>query len=258
MACQHLGGRARSVIPSTLVQAALILLLVLPGTVYQIVRSRVRGPSPDDASATNRVLRALGASALLLILYVLTVGNDLIPLITDSTGAITRVVMIENAEKLARWALVLLVMVPATCSIAVYQVSAKFVPWLRRRHPWIPRLSYNPIPRAWDFAFQHRQHGYVRVLYDDGSYQGGYYGPASFASGYPEPREVFLETAWLLNTDGSFQEEVAGSAGVFIVCEQVRVVEFLAPVYTNTAKPQPEPTDLDVGSMSLGAGTSGS
>jgi hypothetical protein len=42
--------------------------------------------------------------------------------------------------------------------------------------------------------------------------------------------EVFLEQAFKMSHDGSFGEPVDNTAGVYVRCDDVRVIEFLAPV----------------------------
>jgi hypothetical protein len=63
----------------------------------------------------------------------------------------------------------------------------------------------------------------------DGTYLGGVYGRDSFTSSYPEPNAVFLQEAWPLKENGAFEHApVSGSRGVWIKCDDVRAVEFLA------------------------------
>ena len=47
-------------VPGSGFELVILLLFELPGTVYQFVRSRLRGPRPDDSSALNRVPRTRG------------------------------------------------------------------------------------------------------------------------------------------------------------------------------------------------------
>lgn len=60
--------------PATAVQLALLVLLVLPGTTYQFVRERRRGPVPGERDLGERVLRAIVASIALDALYVVAAG----------------------------------------------------------------------------------------------------------------------------------------------------------------------------------------
>lgn len=61
--------------PATVVQLALLVLLVLPGITYQFVRERRRGPVPGERDLGERVLRAIVASIALDALYVVVAGR---------------------------------------------------------------------------------------------------------------------------------------------------------------------------------------
>jgi hypothetical protein len=211
-------------VPGSGFQLVMLLLFVLPGSVYQFVRSRLRGPHPDDSSAANRVLRALAVSAALVTAYAAAAGPHLLELIADVQQATPEQAR-GQVRPLAVWALVLLFAVPAVLAGAVYLISRLPRPARLGR----ARLSYDPTPRAWDFAFNGVDPMYVRILTADGRYLGGWYGNDSFVSSYPEPREMFLETANLMEPDGSFGPEVKGSAGLYVRCDDVVLIEFVDP-----------------------------
>jgi hypothetical protein len=67
-------------VPSTIQQLAILLLFVVPGSVYQAVLDRFRGPLAAEQDASNRVLRAIAASAVFDSLYVIAIGPHLIGL----------------------------------------------------------------------------------------------------------------------------------------------------------------------------------
>jgi hypothetical protein len=215
-------------VPSTLGQVIIALLLVLPGTVYQVARARFRGPTPDDSSASNRILRALAFSAALDAIYILLFGQILVRIATDASGVITATALQDRIAPVGIWALALLVVIPTILAGAgaglVY-----LIPRIRRRWAWVPQLSYDPTPRAWDFAFRGIEPCYLRVQLTDGSWHGGWYGGESFASSYPEPRELFIEKAYKMKPDGEFDGELPGTRGIYVRCDEVRSLEFLAP-----------------------------
>jgi hypothetical protein len=88
---------------------------------------------------------------------------------------------------------------------------------------------YDPTPTAWDFAINRVGPAFVRVLLDDGRWVGGYAGPDSFYTGYPEAREIFVERGWQVNEQGEFAGEVENTAGRWIKCDDAVVVEFIKP-----------------------------
>ncbi|MDP9397508.1 MAG: DUF6338 family protein [Actinomycetota bacterium] len=164
------------------------------------------GPRPDDASATNRLLRALAVSAFLATVYAATAGPHLVTLLRDSRAQPTLYhQLLAHGREFALWALVLLFLIPAGLAALNF---------LRLRRGWTLRLTYDPTPRAWDYAFRDIDPTYVRVLTTEGVWLGGWYGPNSFASSYPEPREIYIETAHVMAEDGSFGAEQPGSGGL--------------------------------------------
>lgn len=207
-------------IPTNSLQVAVVLLLVLPGTVYQFVRSRLRGPAPDDASALNRILRALGTSALLASLYVIVAGPWLARLIA-ATGNQARIT--HDLRWLGLWAFVLLFVMPAILAVLDH---------FRRLHlrlDWL-RLSYDPtFPDPWDFAFDGLEECYVRILTDTGRWIGGYWGAGSWVSSYPEPHAIYISTAHNMMYDGKFGDAVPDSSGMYVRCEDIRLIEFISP-----------------------------
>ena len=124
---------------------------------------------------------------------------------------------------LALWALVLLFLIPATLAVVSYLAPKVPRP---ARLKWT-RLTYDPTPRAWDFAFNGTPPTYVRILTMDGRYIGGWFGANSFVSSYPEPREVFLEIAHHMYPDGRFGDEVSFSSGLYVRCDDVRLIELV-------------------------------
>lgn len=217
-------------IPNSVGQLAIALFLVTPGVVYQLTRSRLRGPTPDDASATNRILRALAFSAALNGIYAIVAGPNLYRMVSDSqTHLLSWSGALEHLRSIGWLALLLYLIVPAVIAAAGAAMT-KYFPRLRNSWPQLPRLSYDPTPRAWDWAFSRtKDTTYVRILTTDGRWIGGRFGEDSFVSSYPEPREMFVESAWRMDDDGNFVEAQPNSAGMYLRCDDIRSVEFISP-----------------------------
>lgn len=207
-------------LPDSGFQLVVLLILILPGVVYQFVRTRLRGPVPDDASALTRVLRAIGVSVFLVSMYAVLVGPNLLRLVDDAQSA-ARVGQVENVRQLGLVALLLLFVVPAVLA---------YVDYLRRTKLTTDflNLSYNPAyPTAWDFAFTDRPECFVRVLTEDGRWIGGLLSDKSWLSSFPEPREIFAEIAYTIDDTGTFGAPIPDSGGIFIRCDTVALVEFI-------------------------------
>ncbi|WP_052915670.1 DUF6338 family protein [Mycobacterium haemophilum] len=207
--------------------ALTVLVIVIPGFVYQTVRSRFQGPTPDDGDLGVRVLRALATSGLFALAYLIALGPILTNAISHPQSYLSR------TRYTALLLFVLVFLLPAAAAAGLYAHRA------HRLYPQVPWTQlfriYNPTPTAWDFAVNRGGPGYVRVLTNDGSWVGGYAGENSFYTNFPQPREAFVETAWRLSEEGEFVEKIRGSTGLWIRCDDARIVEFLQPEPAVTA-----------------------
>lgn len=208
-------------------QAMTVFLIVIPGFVYQGLRARFRGPTPDDQQEFSlRILRALATSAVFALVYVMVAGCVLI-----LTGTPTKPdrIDITGLEILGAGfgVLTLVFLIPSAAALLFHARAA------RTQYPelsWRQLFQlYDPTPTAWDFAVNRSRPAFVRVLLDDGRWVGGYAGEDSFFTSYPEPREIFLELGWELDEDGVFGDMVENTAGRWIKCDDARVVEFIEP-----------------------------
>ncbi|GLZ29826.1 hypothetical protein Lesp02_20160 [Lentzea sp. NBRC 105346] len=207
--------------PSTVLQVVFLVLLVLPGVTYQFLRERWRGPVPGERNLGERVLRAITASVLLDGVYAVAAGPQLVRLARGGKPSGWDG-FAQQPRAVGLWALLLFVVVPA---IAAGAVSL----WERRRL----RAKFRGTPTAWDHMFRLRGSCFVRVRLKDGTWVGGWYGANSYATSYPELAELFLESAWRMNPDGSFGARVAGTAGLHVRAADADVVELVHP-------PEPE------------------
>ncbi|WP_226961634.1 MULTISPECIES: DUF6338 family protein [Streptomyces] len=220
--------------PSTVVQLALLALVVLPGAVYQFLRERFRGPVPGERELGERVLRALVASILLDGVYAVAVGPRLLRLLRGADGKGWDG-LLERPRAAGLWGLVLLIAVPA--------LAAGLVSWWERRR-W--RARYRGTPTAWDHMFRARGSCFVRVRLKDGTWVGGWYGGRSYATSYPHPPELFLESAWRMRADGSFDRRTPHTAGLRVLGEDLDLLEFLSPPPPPPSDPTPpDPTPSD-------------
>jgi len=162
-------------------------------------------------------------SALLTVLYAVLAGPHLLSLAAEAQRAASRGQAL-HVRALGSWALALLFVVPTLLALLDH-LRRIYVPtpsWLK--------LTYDPsYPGAWDYAFTNHSECYVRLLTTDGRWIGGWLGPDSWVSGYPEPREVFIEQAHAMDVDGTFGAAIPDSAGLYVRCDDIRLVEFIDP-----------------------------
>jgi hypothetical protein len=225
-------------------QALTVLVIVIPGFVHQIVRSRLRGPSPEDGDLGVRVLRALTTSGLFALIYLIVLGQVLTSVISRPRSYVDH----PRCTALLLFALVFLI--PAAVAVALHARN------IRRLYPNMPWKQvfriYNPTPTAWDFAVNRVGPGYVRVLNKDGNWVGGYAGEASFYTNFPQSREIFVETAWQLDEQGEFTKPITASTGRWIKCDDAPVVDFLRPRETTAGDAASQAGQVDTGSNEAG------
>lgn len=211
--------------PQDAIQLLIVVAAVVPGFVYQISRRRIRGPGPDEQSTTIRVLRSTATSVVFLCVYIVAFGYPPLGLTLGTDGLPT------SWRGVAFWILILALALPwAAARIGYYIVTSG--PYIRASATVAERLKlrnqWDPTPSAWDFAFTDRAEGWVRVQSSDGVWMGGWYGSASFASSFPDPREIFLEVGYAMSRDGEFTGEISAPNGIYIRCDDVRLLDFSA------------------------------
>lgn len=206
--------------PSTLQQIILLVLFVLPGVSYQFVRERMRGPVPGERNLGERVLRALAASIVLDAVYVIAAGPQLLRLIKPM-GRPWFATAATQPRQTAAVSLALFFAIPAAAALAVGMIE-------RRRHP----SRFDPVPTAWDSAFRGRPTGFVRARLKTGTWVGGWYGRGSRASAYPNPADLYLESAYEMGSDGSFGPRVQATGGLYVNMSDVEVLEFVEAIHS--------------------------
>lgn len=204
--------------PATVTQLLIILLFVVPGFVYQAIRISVRGRLPLDIELSTRLVRAIVASAIFALIYLIALGDVLVD------AAYGRGLAFEHPRVGAGMAFVLGILLPAAAAVAP-PMTPRWR-WLSRLRSKLPEVaSYDPTPTAWDKTFQSREACFVRVLNAEGQWIGGYYGENSYATSYPESPELFLERAFEVFDDGTFGSEVPGTMGVLINCREIQLLQ---------------------------------
>lgn len=194
-------------------QIAAAVLFLIPGLIATWVMERLVGRATP--TGTERLLRAVAWS---LLVYLVS-SPWLLPLVRE-------VVRHEevSAVGLVAGVTAVVFLTPILVGLAVV--------WLRRRQSLrrlLRRLTTIPAaPAAWEFLFAQRRTDFIRLRLKDGTLVGGLFSDDSFASFYPEPRDLFLEEAWRLDADGSFVEPVANSHGILVPQNSMAVVEFLS------------------------------
>ena len=91
-------------------------------------------------------------------------------------------------------------------------------------------LAQHPTPMAWDYFFGRGKSCFMLCRLKNGKSIAGYFGPNSFASSFPNPRGIYLEQTWLMDSDGRLTQPIPGSSGVLLSFDECELVEFLEAI----------------------------
>ncbi len=134
----------------------------------------------------------------------------------------------DTALGLSATGIVVLFFIPT--SLAIGYIVLVLKKGLLRRALELAGLPYNyPDPSAWDAAFRRigEQAQFVRVTLKSGQRVAGFFGGQSYAGNFPGPRDIFIELAYRMDDAGNLLEPLPGNRGVYVVQDEIAVVEFL-------------------------------
>lgn len=206
------------VLPTSIEALLITALVISPGYLFTIVVRR-------------SVAYAWETSELRLILTTITAGT-LIQLLGSPLGTITIVnhylagTLLQNLSDLLRWALLV--------CVGLLILAGALLGWLIARGPVDRVLEifglgfYDRTPSAWDYAAQEHDGVWVRIhLKDNQGIIGGKFGQDSFASLDPKRPDIYLQEAWLVDTNGNFVQPIADSLGVWVAHDVMAYAHFL-------------------------------
>jgi len=229
-------------VPSSITQLLILLVLVVPGFVYQTVRIRLRGRTPSDTELSTRILLAIIGSTFFALVYVLVLG----PYLADAVD-LKREDLLDHPRLAAIAGLLAAIGIPG--AVALLQVLVpRFLAWIGGKSDWWATVTSSDLwkrataplrpanwsrvdsrPSSWDVAFSAASPGYVRVRVQNGTWYAGWFGENSYASSFPDPQSLFVERSFQVTADGEITGEVPNSVGAVIDCREAVLVELLAP-----------------------------
>lgn len=89
----------------------------------------------------------------------------------------------------------------------------------------------HPTGKPWDFVFGQRRSHWVIVTLRDKTRIAGKYASGSFASSAPDPEQIYMEEAWVLNQDGGFDRPRTDSDGIMVLATDIVSIEFFKLTY---------------------------
>jgi len=142
-------------VPGSGAQLLIALLFVVPGPVYQAVRQRLRGSAPDDLNFSTKLFRAIGVSTALMAGYLAVAGSQLLGLVATRQGGAPSWDGVQRHARTLGWLFLLLVLViPALLGVLDYLRATRSLN--------LRRIAYDPVPRAWDYAFKNIRPCFIR------------------------------------------------------------------------------------------------
>jgi hypothetical protein len=211
-------------IPTSMTQLLVVLVVIVPGFVYQGVRIKLRGQTPGDAELSTRIMTAIVASTMFGLAYAVAAG----PTVVEAAQGQGEVLACPREYALAGLAAAFVI--PSLTAVGWNALRN----W-ERAQDWVEKIRpkrwtrVDPRPAGWDVAFQDRAPCHVRVMMRDGTWVAGWFGEDSYASGWPDPQTLFLQTIYAVEDDGTIGAQVEGSIGAVIDCREAVLVELLQP-----------------------------
>jgi hypothetical protein len=198
------------VVPTSVVALAIIVIAVLPGSMYTWAFERQ--VTAYGVTLADRVLRFIAIS---LIFHVILGWGEYWLFRAAFAGE-----DFGGRQFAAAWvAILFLVAIPLLAGTTTGGLYAtrnnrdEHWTWLRRGMTQDREdrllgiiLGRTPAPRAWDNLFSERPTIYLRVETTDGTPLGGRFADNSYAGGFPNEPDLFLEEEWSLDENGNLKE----------------------------------------------------
>lgn len=216
--------------PTSLIALAIVVVAVLPGSMYTWAFERQ--VTAYGATLADRVLRFIALS----VIFHLALGPFEYWLFRSAFAGEE----FGGGQFAIAWiAVLVLVAVPAAAGAIIGGLYASRSDrdgwsWIRRHLSASGEdkalgllLGRTPAPRAWDNLFSERLNLYFRIETVDGTAVAGLFADKSYAGGYPNDADLYLEQSWSLNEDGSLGEPLGYP--VYLPAGQIARIETLDP-----------------------------
>jgi len=182
---------------------AVTILAVLPGALYTWSFEREVGNW--GVGLSDRILRFVGFSSIfhaVLAFPEWLLWTRYVHHVQD--GSLTSPIADGRAPDWLAIVPLAYVGLPIAVGLVAARAARAFRPWVRIL------VGPRPQPRAWDRLFWEGSSLLVRLRMKNEMWLGGLFGDRSYASGYPEPQDLLLETTYQMEPDGWFGADEEG------------------------------------------------
>lgn len=218
-------------LPSTAADLLIVLVAVLPGSIFTWAYERQN--SAYGVAFADRVLRFIAVSVIFHLL-----------LAWPEYGIFR--VTIEGRRQLATgqfallWAgACLLAALPAVAGTVLGGLYATRT--ARTGWTWVRRhlsaagetrllatlLGRTPAPRAWDDLFSERPTVYLRIQVAGGEWLAGRFAEESYAGGFPNATDLYLEQAWEIDQSTGILGENGLGFPIYIPADTIRWIDVI-------------------------------
>jgi hypothetical protein len=216
-------------VPTTGEALLVLLLAVLPGAMFTFGFERQAGAF--GVTLADRVLRFVAVSAAFTAAYAWPVYLARSALLSGDLDA-PRFGLLWGSGVLGLG-------IPLVCGTTIgglYASRRTRDRWRRLRRRLSPArearllravLGPDPAPRAWDHLFSERPTAYLRVRTTAGGWLGGAFAEESYAGGFPQDGDLYLEEAWHVDEQGVFGQKALGYA-VYVPAATIAYIEIVA------------------------------
>ena len=83
----------------------------------------------------------------------------------------------------------------------------------------------HPTPNAWDYFFSLGKPCFMLIHLKSGILIGGLYYKDSFASSYPEKKDLYIKEVWKIDENGKFLEKIDRTEGMLINYDIIDYIE---------------------------------
>jgi Family of unknown function (DUF6338) len=205
----------KSVVPTSQVALAILLVAIAPGYITLATWSRAR-TWKGAASDLRTIIQALVLSAVVQALLSPLTVFWILPVRTSLSDYPWRIVI---------WIVLAVIIVPVILGLGSAKLTDKLFPpsqlFVKGSFlEWLNRIAPAPTaPTVWDWFFlaeRAPESGFMVVGFDDGSRIAGAFAKESMALTSPEAHGIYFEQEWMLDDDGNIFAERPGTKGLLI------------------------------------------
>ncbi|TDL45292.1 DUF6338 family protein [Microbacterium oleivorans] len=220
-------------IPTSGFTVAAFVVVALPGLILVGIGRWARGESAEDRDVGLSIARGSVFAITLTSLYLLILGESAWRGV--AAGAEPDTLVISDTRALALTVLGLYILIPAAVALLLNMRHVRWLQVTEARWLRVPRSrhGYTMTPTPWDHAARRHQASWVKVRKSSGQWVGGWVTRGSFASAYPEPRAIYIDTAYQMTSDGNIGQAMSGT-GIYVTIGDDDVVIWIDPTRDDT------------------------